>query len=138
MRFNFFNKKKKEAVNDFNNRMNNFKEEDVESTAQDGESKFQGLTSSIPKPLVDLWEDIKLLINLLKDYYSKRYTEIPLKSIMAIGASIAYFVSPIDIMPDAIPIIGYLDDAMVLKLAMDFISKDLDKYREWLANNNKE
>lgn len=55
---------------------------------------------------------------------------------MAIGAAIAYFVSPVDVIPDALPIIGYLDDALVLKFVMDFISEDLDAYKEWL--NRKE
>ncbi|QEN03324.1 DUF1232 domain-containing protein [Thiospirochaeta perfilievii] len=134
----FDKEKQQDAVNDFKERMNEFKEEDVKSTAQDGELKFKRLWESIPKPLLDLWDDIKELISLLKDFASKRYTDIPLKSIIAIGAAVAYFVSPFDIIPDAIPIIGYLDDALVLKFAMDLIVDDLIQYKAWKAEKREE
>ena len=52
-------------------------------------------------------------------------------SIIAILGGIIYFLSPIDIIPDFIPIIGYLDDIFVLNLVIDQVRKDIDKYKEW-------
>lgn len=76
MNNDFDEEKQKEAKNSFTERMNNFNKEDVESTINDGYSKFEKLASSIPKPLLELWEDIKLLINLLRDFYNKKYTSM--------------------------------------------------------------
>jgi uncharacterized membrane protein YkvA (DUF1232 family) len=45
-----------------------------------------------------------------------------------------YLVSPIDLIPDFLPG-GYIDDAMVLAIVIKQVSSDLDKYKEWLAEN---
>ena len=36
-------------------------------------------------------------------------------------AVLAYLVSPIDLVPDAIPVIGYADDAIVVAVALRFV-----------------
>lgn len=55
----------------------------------------------------------RLLLELLAD---KR---IPLSKKAILGVAATYFVSPIDIVPDFIPVIGRIDDAAVLILALD-------------------
>jgi uncharacterized membrane protein YkvA (DUF1232 family) len=46
-----------------------------------------------------------------------------------LGLAVAYALSPIDIIPDFIPVLGHLDDAVILPvvllLALRFIPKDL-------------
>ncbi|QEN03325.1 DUF1232 domain-containing protein [Thiospirochaeta perfilievii] len=126
----------KSPVDDFNDRMKDYKVEDVESTVKSSEEKFKNLNDFIPKPLLDLWDDIKALISLLNDYSHKRYTDISIKVIIAIGAGITYFVSPIDVIPDTLPVIGYLDDAIIIKLVLDLISVDFNKYKLWRRNKD--
>lgn len=45
---------------------------------------------------------------------------------IATGALI-YFISPIDLIPDHIPIVGYLDDLAVLSLAVESLTKQTDQ-----------
>lgn len=33
---------------------------------------------------------------------------------MLLGAAIAYFLSPIDVIPDFVPILGHLDDVLIV------------------------
>ena len=46
-------------------------------------------------------------------------------------AALAYFISPIDAIPDPIPGIGYLDDALVVAWVMHSISSEVAMYRKW-------
>ena len=131
----FTDDKRKEAEDEFTTRMEKFKVEDAGYTATDGEDKVNRFKDAIPKPLVEIWEDIKELTSLLKDYATKQYTNIPAKSIVAIGAAIAYFVSPVDAIPDIVPVFGFMDDATVLAIALKMVQDDLEKYRIWKDKN---
>jgi uncharacterized membrane protein YkvA (DUF1232 family) len=56
-------------------------------------------------------------------------TPLPLKALL--GAGLAYVVVPIDLIPDAIPILGQADDLTVLLLVLDlFIANAPRKVRE--------
>jgi uncharacterized membrane protein YkvA (DUF1232 family) len=56
---------------------------------------------------------VKLVGRLLTD------PRVPRRSKIALGAAAAYVASPIDLIPEVIPIIGWADDILVLLLAID-------------------
>ena len=76
--------------------------------------------------------DIQDLIAMLDDYYLGRYTKVPAVVIAGTAAIVAYLVSPIDLIPDKVPILGVIDDALVIKIVLELcIDKELDRYRAW-------
>ncbi|MHB8065249.1 MAG: YkvA family protein [Ruminiclostridium sp.] len=81
------------------------------------------------------FEDIPLLCTLVYDYVTGKYKEVPLASIITIVAALAYFLSPIDLIPDPIPVIGYVDDAAVIGLAIMAVHNDLQSYKQWKNGN---
>jgi uncharacterized membrane protein YkvA (DUF1232 family) len=82
-----------------------------------------------------LWRDLKLLIPLIRDYCKGRYRDVSGKSLTVLVLTLAYIISPIDLIPDYILGLGQIDDAVILGLALNFLEKDLKKYREWKDNN---
>ncbi|MGO3008269.1 MAG: YkvA family protein [Psychrobacter celer] len=76
-------------------------------------------------------KDLLLLMSLVKDYYQGNYRNIPYKTISAAVVGLLYVLNPIDIIPDFIPFIGHIDDALVLKFCLKMINKDLTKYKKW-------
>lgn len=88
---------------------------------------------SIPK-VGDKLAYIPELILLVRSYAIKEYTDISKIEIIAIIAALLYFVSPIDVIPDSIPVAGYLDDALVAGIIVKWCDEDLEKYMEWLNN----
>ena len=81
--------------------------------------------------------DVPVLISLVKAYIDKEYTEIPLGSIIAIVGGLIYVLSPIDIIPDTIPVAGYLDDAAVIAGVIKLVHDDLTEYRAWKEEKKK-
>ena len=45
-------------------------------------------------------------------------------------AALIYVVSPVDLIPDAIPLVGWLDDVGVMSLAVAWMWKIVARYRE--------
>ncbi len=81
---------------------------------------------------------IKLIAMSLILYYSLPKLSFGDK-VIAIGA-LGYFISPLDIIPDAIPVIGYLDDMSILIWAAKRIianMKNVGKIDEELRNKVK-
>jgi uncharacterized membrane protein YkvA (DUF1232 family) len=82
-------------------------------------------------PLVDLWRNLKIFLRLLRAYFSKQYTDVAWGTIVVVVGAVIYFVSPIDLMPDWIPLSGFIDDAAVLMFAIAQIKSDLDRFLLW-------
>ena len=82
-----------------------------------------------------LFQDLKLLIPLIKDYWKGTYRDVSVKSIVIFVVALAYIISPIDLIPDYIIGLGQIDDAVILGLSLYFLEKDLLKYKEWKNRN---
>ena len=81
--------------------------------------------------LKEFASDVKLFFCMLKDFFTRKYTNVPVGTIMTIAGSLLYVFSPVDIMPDFIPGIGYLDDGAMIALCLKMLNSDLTKYKEW-------
>ncbi len=46
---------------------------------------------------------------------------------------LAYFICPVDLIPDAIPALGYVDDLAVVGWICTLLSEEIDTYRRWAA-----
>ena len=83
----------------------------------------------------DKLANIPVLASMFRSYFKKEYTNIPMGSMIAIVSALVYFVSPIDAILDAIPIIGFLDDAFVAGACCKLIESDIEEYKKWRENN---
>lgn len=48
------------------------------------------------------------------------------RNVIILGAALLYLVSPLDCIPDIIPVVGWLDDIGVLALAISFVKACID------------
>lgn len=81
--------------------------------------------------LHEVWDRLQLLFELVTAWRKGDYRKIPTGSILMIIATIVYFVTPIDIVPDFLVGLGILDDAAVIGFTLKQISTDLDKFKLW-------
>ncbi len=82
-------------------------------------------------PLSEYINDIKIFIELLKDFVSGKYRKIPWFTIAAIVVALLYVLNPMDLVPDFIPVIGQLDDAVVIAVCIKLVKEDIENYKNW-------
>lgn len=77
-------------------------------------------------------DDIITMSEMADAYIHKKYFNIPFGSILSVVAALIYVLSPIDLIPDVLPVIGYVDDVAVVMLVLHFgVDQDLDRFRKW-------
>ena len=74
--------------------------------------------------------DIKLYFQMLGDIFTGKYKKVPVGTIAAIVGTLLYVLSPIDFIPDFIPVVGYLDDAAMLAVCLNFTRFDVEEYKK--------
>jgi uncharacterized membrane protein YkvA (DUF1232 family) len=81
-----------------------------------------------------IWDYLGLLFFMLLDSFKGKYP-LPKKTALVLTLAFLYLISPVDIVPDIFPLIGFVDDVAVLAFAFNFIKDDLENYRAWKVNN---
>jgi len=74
---------------------------------------------------------IKVMIRLVKAYAQGEYRLVPWKSILSVTAGLVYFLNPFDLIPDFIPVSGFIDDFTVLMLIANSLHRDIKLFEEW-------
>lgn len=125
---------KEEAEEVINKGAKNVTEDDIQKVLD----KQNEIENKFKKngPLARFVNDLKLLFAIIKDYINGTYREIPWWTIAAIITTLLYVLSPIDLIPDFIPFVGYVDDALIVAACLSMIEKDLHQYKEWKEENS--
>ena len=88
------------------------------------------------KRLRAFWNNLSDLTELIRDYNRGVYHKIPWKTIAFATAAVIYFVNPLDMIPDVLPVVGLLDDATVLGFVVSAIKDDLENFRNFKTKFN--
>lgn len=80
----------------------------------------------------------KIMIGMLKDVKNGIYPQVPWFTIATVVMALLYILNPLDIIPDFIPGVGYIDDMAVLSLGIGWIESDLHRYLDWKIQKGKE
>ncbi len=106
-----------------------------EAIAKGDEWMNEGRGKNAPGKLL---EQVKLMWKMLNDYFSGDYKKIPFAPIATIIFAIIYAVNPIDLIPDFIPGIGWVDDIAVVGACFMSIKSHLKDYCIAMGLNPKE
>ena len=81
-------------------------------------------------------EKFFILGRIVKAYAQGHYRAVPWKAMLTVVAAIIYFVSPIDLIPDFIPVTGLTDDVGVLLWVYNSVGKEVNEFLSWEKSKN--
>ena len=82
-------------------------------------------------PMHRVLEDLGTFLRLVRAWSKGEYRLIPWRSMAMVIGAVLYFLSPLDAIPDFIPVIGFVDDAFIITFVMRAIRRDVQNFREW-------
>ncbi|MDY7115689.1 YkvA family protein [Halomonas sp. SSL-5] len=74
---------------------------------------------------------LRLFVPMLGDVLRGRYRPVPWAAILWMLAALAYLVSPLDLIPDVLVLVGVLDDAVIVGWLLTRVDAALAPYRAW-------
>jgi uncharacterized membrane protein YkvA (DUF1232 family) len=87
-------------------------------------------------PFERIWDDLQTALRLVRAWSRRDYRGVRRGSIALVVAGLLYLLSPIDAIIDAIPILGFLDDALVLGWVFSQVRFELEVFRDWENQRN--
>ena len=115
-----------DAKREFEKGKRNFREGDIDKALNDEDTALSKARSYS----AEFFEDITLGYSMIKDWRAGRYPT-PMSLVVALTIALLYLISPIDAIPDFIPVLGLVDDFGVFGLVMNTFRNEIVKYKMW-------
>ena len=77
------------------------------------------------------WLHLQTMLRLVRAYERGEYKQVSNDALLWIVAALNYLVNPVDFIPDMTPLIGFIDDAIVVEFVADKIRETLDDFMIW-------
>ncbi|GHE21508.1 YkvA family protein [Halomonas urumqiensis] len=74
---------------------------------------------------------LALFVPMLADVVRGRYRPVPWPALLWMTAAAAYLVSPLDLIPDVLVLIGIVDDVVIVGWLLTRVDNALADYRRW-------
>lgn len=81
--------------------------------------------------LAGLFDSIRTAYDLVSDSVTGKYKGLSKGTLMLLAGGLAYLALPIDLVPDLIPVAGWMDDAAVLGWIFMRCADEFKKYKEF-------
>lgn len=86
--------------------------------------------NAVPERMQAVARQTRLMLEAVDDFNRGEYRNIPWLSLAAMSGALLYAVNPADVVPDVLPSLGTIDDAIVVAIAVRLVRGDLRRYCE--------
>jgi uncharacterized membrane protein YkvA (DUF1232 family) len=87
--------------------------------------------SSKDNKFTQLFHTALTLVRLVRSYITGEYRQIETSTIVSGLGVLLYVLSPIDLVPDFIPVLGFLDDLSLVSWFVGKFHAEITRFREW-------
>ncbi|MBX2951253.1 MAG: DUF1232 domain-containing protein [Leadbetterella sp.] len=89
-------------------------------------------------PFQKIKDKVKAMGLLMRYYANGTYRSVEGKNVVIILAGLIYFLSPLDLIPDILPVVGFADDIALITFIYNSVAEELEKFELWLLNQKAE
>ena len=90
-------------------------------------------TTRVPNFISDRLQSLRDMIDMLQDHEWR----LPAEDARRVLNALAYFCEPEDLIPDHVPGLGFLDDAIMIELVVRELRPEIDAYRDFCEFREK-
>ena len=83
------------------------------------------------EPFKEYWPYLQTMLRLIRAHHRREYDQVPDNALLWIVAALNYLIDPFDLIPDATPVLGFVDDATVIEFVADKMRQTLDDFMMW-------
>jgi len=94
----------------------------------------QDIKGNVPEFVSERIKKLETLVAMIEDSEWK----IPEEERSDVLSALAYFSDPEDLVPDHIPVLGFLDDAIMIELVAEELKDDIEAFEEFCAYRSRE
>jgi uncharacterized membrane protein YkvA (DUF1232 family) len=73
----------------------------------------------------DFWDGMKMVLDIFRNRYRPNWTFF-----CVFFLTLLYLFSPLDLIPDVIPVVGWLDDGAISLFFLKYFQEEVEKYRQ--------
>ena len=113
-------------INSYQAHVKDVKPEEVAEKKDDTLKKIENVSA-----LAGLIDNIRTAYDMVSDTVAGKYKGVSKSTLALLAGGLAYLALPIDLVPDFIPVAGWMDDAAVLGWIFMRCADEFKKYREF-------
>ena len=113
-------------INSYQSYVKDAKPEDVDKTKGATLNKINDVSV-----LAGLLDNIRTAYDMVSDSVTGKYKGVSKSTIALLAGGLAYLALPIDLVPDFIPVAGWMDDAAVLGWIFTRCADEFKKFRDF-------
>ena len=83
-------------------------------------------------------DEFLFICQYVRDVFTGQYRDYNVLNLSVIVGALVYVLTPVDALPDWMPVAGLIDDAAILVWATHEFANELDRYRFFLRRQQKE
>ncbi|MCV9386890.1 YkvA family protein [Reichenbachiella ulvae] len=93
-------------------------------------NKLQGIVNNNDK-LKELVDKLSVFLRMVKAQFTGQYRELPWRTLLLVAGGMLYFVTPLDLIPDFLPALGFTDDLAIIFWIYNSIQEDIERFQSW-------
>lgn len=86
------------------------------------------------KQINELLEYVQLFLRMIKKSFTGEYSSFSNKTLLSLVFGLLYFVTPMDVVPDFIPLLGFSDDLSIIYFIIKNFKSDIEAFKVWELN----